>query len=1221
MKIAVRGINQLLAAIYVVGSLSLKPTQAQTIIPAADGTGTSVSSNGNSFEISGGSLSDDGVNLFHSFSEFDLTQEQIANFLSQPEFKNILGRITGGKPSLINGLIQVTGGNSNLLLMNPAGIIFGSNAQLNLPASFTATTATGIGFNEDNFFKAIGTNNYSVLVGTPSTLVFGTSGTPAEIINAGKLAVTQGHSLNLLAGTVISSGTLEAPAGKITVTAVPGESLVSINFPGQLLSLEVQAPLIELNPLSLSQLLTGTNRGHATGVTVKPDGSLILTGSNIPIESGDVVANKITAQIATIKAFGNLTLLESHLQTTGDLNLLAEDTVRVRDSLENSFLAQAGGNLYIQGNNGIDIQALNSTQTQFQSGADLSLVSDGSVSLDAHFTSGGKFSIFELSGIPASFGSIYDPIISAEGDVEFGNYTGVALKVEATGSIRSGNITITQPDTPASIPTTDPHFSQLTESRALILQAGKTQLDNSANISPSDLGDVDFTSTGEISSPASITTDNIDVSSGAVGANPIISGDAGPVILEAAGDIITGNIITTDTGTADSGSVTLSTTDGNITTGTINTSEPSDGNAGHVTLSALGTLTINGDIITTDRGLGDAGNVNLSSSLEDNNNQTRIDTRDFDPADGMINDGEIIMPVSTPLPAPAPAPPSPETNPTPPSPAPAPLPPETNPTPPSPAPAPPSPETNPTPPSPAPAPPSPETNPTPPSPAPAPLPPETNPTPPSPAPAPESSNSNPIDNNDFLADVNQILLKPIVQQNIDNVAQTNVPVLPESDRVYLLEETLTKEFEAYLGRPSNTKINTIDDVRNWIRKLEQVTGIKTGVIYATFTPTTIVSPQTECQTDLESQMPATVRNKGSESVQQQENCLTQNDSQLELLMVTAEGESLRRRVPKAMRTKVLDTVLEFQKALTDRRKTNTTNYLQSAAQLYQWLIEPLEFSLEENRISNLVFSMDEGLRSLPIAALHDGQRFLIENYSISLVPTLSLTNSNYRDLRELNVLAMGASEFTEHPPLPAVPMELGIIAKDIWKGKSFLNETFTLENLKAQRRLQEFGIIHLATHAEFKPGTPNNSYIQLWNRKLHLDEFRQLQLWDPPVELLVLSACRTALGNREAELGFAGSALMAGVDSTLATLWYVSDQGSLGLTTEFYFQLSKAISKAEALRRAQLAMIRGGVRIENNRLYNSGKSISLPPEWSDLGNQSLSHPYYWAAFTLIGDPI
>ncbi len=118
----------------------------------------------------------------------------------------------------------------------------------------------------------------------------------------------------------------------------------------------------------------------------------------------------------------------------------------------------------------------------------------------------------------------------------------------------------------------------------------------------------------------------------------------------------------------------------------------------------------------------------------------------------------------------------------------------------------------------------------------------------------------------------------------------------------------------------------------------------------------------------------------------------------------------------------------------------------------------------------------------------------------------------------------------------------------------------------------------------------------------------------------MLSACRTALGNREAELGFAGSAFEAGVDSTLATLWYVSDKGALGLTTEFYRQLSKVPIKSEALRQAQLAMIRGNVRIENNQLYGSGKGISLPPELSALGKLSLSHPYYWAAFTLVGDP-
>lgn len=128
-----------------------------------------------------------------------------------------------------------------------------------------------------------------------------------------------------------------------------------------------------------------------------------------------------------------------------------------------------------------------------------------------------------------------------------------------------------------------------------------------------------------------------------------------------------------------------------------------------------------------------------------------------------------------------------------------------------------------------------------------------------------------------------------------------------------------------------------------------------------------------------------------------------------------------------------------------------------------------------------------------------------------------------------------------------------------------------------------------------------------------------MQLSDPPVDLLVLSACRTALGNEQAELGFAGLAFQAGVGSTLATLWSVNDRGALGLTTEFYNQLSQVSTKSQALQRAQLAMIQGKVRIENNLLYNSGKSIALPPKLAST-NLNLSHPYYWAAFTLVGEP-
>jgi CHAT domain-containing protein len=215
---------------------------------------------------------------------------------------------------------------------------------------------------------------------------------------------------------------------------------------------------------------------------------------------------------------------------------------------------------------------------------------------------------------------------------------------------------------------------------------------------------------------------------------------------------------------------------------------------------------------------------------------------------------------------------------------------------------------------------------------------------------------------------------------------------------------------------------------------------------------------------------------------------------------------------------------------------------------------------------------------------------------------------------------MGAEQFPDQKPLPAVPVELDVITQQLWKGKSFLNNAFTLENLKAQRAQQPFGIIHLATHANFQPGAPSNSYIQLWNSKLHLDQLPQLGWNEPSVELLVLSACRTALGDEEAELGFAGLSVQAGAKSALASLWYVSDEGTLAVMKEFYEQLKTAPIKAEALRRAQVAMLRGQVELENGQLRTPSGAISLPPELAQLGEKQLTHPYYWSAFTLVGNP-
>ncbi|MEN9217855.1 MAG: filamentous hemagglutinin N-terminal domain-containing protein, partial [Gloeomargarita sp. DG_2_bins_126] len=139
-------------------------TRAQRITPATDGTGTQVNRIGNRYDITGGRQA--GRNLFHSFGQFNVDAGQIANFLAAPNLHNILARVTGGSASYINGLIQVTGGNPNLYLMNPAGIVFGQGASLNVPAAFTATTADRILF-PGGSFNASGVNDYSRLAGEP----------------------------------------------------------------------------------------------------------------------------------------------------------------------------------------------------------------------------------------------------------------------------------------------------------------------------------------------------------------------------------------------------------------------------------------------------------------------------------------------------------------------------------------------------------------------------------------------------------------------------------------------------------------------------------------------------------------------------------------------------------------------------------------------------------------------------------------------------------------------------------------------------------------------------------------------------------------------------------------------------------------------------------------------------------------------------------------------
>lgn len=394
-----------------------------------------------------------------------------------------------------------------------------------------------------------------------------------------------------------------------------------------------------------------------------------------------------------------------------------------------------------------------------------------------------------------------------------------------------------------------------------------------------------------------------------------------------------------------------------------------------------------------------------------------------------------------------------------------------------------------------------------------------------------------------------------------------------------IEQTWEKQFEDYFRRSFPDRSITVNDIANTLNRLAIQTQTKPALLY--------VVPR---------------------------------EQRLELVLILPGKPPIYKRVEAANRKALLAQVKEFSIAIKNPNLEQPSSYLPPAQQLYQWTIAPVERDLQAQGIDTLIFCMGVGLRSLPLAALHDGQKFLTEKYSITRIPAFRLTDTIYTNLKNAPVLAMGASEFKEQNPLPAVPVELSAIAQNIWQGKLFLNQEFTPENLRIQRQKQPFKIIHLATHADFLPGKPSDSYIQFWDSKLTLDKIGQLGLNNPPVELLVLSACKTAIGNEEAELGFAGLAVQAGVKSAIASLWYVSDEGTLALMTEFYRNLQTAPIKAAALRQAQIEMISGQIRIENGQLQSPNGRIPLPPALAKHNNEKLSHPYYWAAFTVVGSP-
>jgi len=258
----------------------------------------------------------------------------------------------------------------------------------------------------------------------------------------------------------------------------------------------------------------------------------------------------------------------------------------------------------------------------------------------------------------------------------------------------------------------------------------------------------------------------------------------------------------------------------------------------------------------------------------------------------------------------------------------------------------------------------------------------------------------------------------------------------------------------------------------------------------------------------------------------------------------------------------------------------------SAQELYGWLVEPFKGKLRESQVDTLVFVNDGILRSVPMAALYDGEQFLIQNYAVATTPSLQLTDPQPLQRENLSVLALGFSEGAEtetrnFDELPEVVNEMKAVEEAL-PGKVLLDKAFTKAALEKELTESSYPILHLATHGEFGIEPKDNFLATGTGETVTISELdrliRQFSQTTEPIELLALTACKTAIGDDRAALGLAGVAVRAGARSAIASLWPVLDDSTAAVMEQFYQELtSTTVSKAKALQRAQVALIeRGG---------------------------------------------
>jgi CHAT domain-containing protein len=400
--------------------------------------------------------------------------------------------------------------------------------------------------------------------------------------------------------------------------------------------------------------------------------------------------------------------------------------------------------------------------------------------------------------------------------------------------------------------------------------------------------------------------------------------------------------------------------------------------------------------------------------------------------------------------------------------------------------------------------------------------------------------------------------------------------------IVALDNLRTIEFYQSQGNTSPTvpQLNSVNQIKTFLNAGDIAAGTKSAMIYTFLSGTTQANP---------------------------------SGTSLNLFAVTATSDVIYRTIPLInglyLDLTVKSTVGEFGLSLQD---SSSEDYKDPASRLYDLIFRPLKDALSIYQVNNLIFSNDSLFRTIPLAALYDKQtqttgRYLVQDFSSSVTPSFQVIEKDrYKSLKSANVLKMGSTSFgflkdqipTSWKALSGTRAELENIAQielqtspNVRHSPIYLNNQFSKENFQTLISKNDAPIIHLSTHGRKNSivlGTINSSKE---SNEISASELRQLQGLSNK-ELLVFSACQTILSDNFS-YGMAGAALVAGVKSTIASYWDVSDDGTVPVMTGFYQQLlGNGLSKTKSLQKAQIAAL----------------------------TSNYDHPRYWASFALAGNP-